>query len=40
MSNLVLFTVGLIIAVPAGIVVVGLVLTATEDGRDQRKQAG
>lgn len=34
MSDLALFAAGLVVAVPAGIVVVGLVLAAAADGRD------
>ena len=36
MSDLVLFVAGLVVAVPAGIVVVGLVFAAGADGREQK----
>jgi len=35
MSDLALFAVGLVVAVPAGIVVVGLVLAAVADGNSR-----
>lgn len=39
MSDLTLFAVGLVVAIPAGIVVVGLVLAAGVDEREQRDPA-
>ena len=36
MSDLALFAVGLVVAVPAGIVVVGLVLASVADGRARK----
>jgi hypothetical protein len=39
MSDLALFAVGLVVAVPAGIVVVGLVFAAAADGRVQKGPA-
>jgi hypothetical protein len=36
MTNLAIFAAGLVVAIPAGIVVVGLVFAAADDGRDQQ----
>ena len=36
MSNIVLFVAGLVVAIPAGMVVVGLVFAAGVDGREQQ----
>lgn len=36
MTNLVLFAMGLVIAVPAGIVIVGLVLSSAADERERQ----
>lgn len=38
MSNLALFAVGMVVAIPAGIVVVGLVLAAGVDEREEGKR--
>lgn len=38
MTNVALFVVGFVISIPTTIVVVGLIIAASADGNDQRRQ--
>lgn len=39
MTKLTIFIAGLVVAIPAAIVIVGLVIAAGDDGREQREPA-